>query len=323
MAGKRTMRRGLILTIFAVFGAYLVFANRNQTYYRVPDYLEENVDIRGGVTPAQWDNPRYASMKHERLDVLEKRRLQLSSPVVLSKERTLRPEETLLAADYEALLNLGLDTLQLRDPTEVFRFVGRGLELRDGLTLEEKEKPGEAQSAGEEARVFAAGEPVTKEMVDRLLEAGVARVSVVGAGNVVGFNATLFLVILIFLGMALVLQEIFWEPFAALMDKRSREIQEGQKAARTGHRMADRIRNERRERRRAIHGEYIAGLRTARHKTLLEADRIMAKAMGEMKTLRETADLDLKRELQRTEAELRKEIPSLAKVVAETVMRMR
>jgi len=321
---SRFTRRIALAAILVVFAGYLVLAHRYRAWYQVPGYVDRQVDILDGATRTQWGKPRYASQRHERLIGLEKQRLQPYAPARISEERTVMPNEALTAEDYAALVSRGKRHIRVADPREIFAFVDRDLRLRAPLTLTvERRWPDGRKYTRRHA--YPAGAEVTKELVDDVLVAAARgehtrRIAVVGSGAVVGFNATVFLVILVFVGMTLVLMEVFWDPVTAWVDRRNANLEQGTRIARANREESERIAAEHAECMRELRAEYIQRMRAARHETMVEADEILTKAHGELKTLRETAERDLKGALRDAQDRLRAQVPELAEAAARAAL---
>lgn len=297
------MRKLVVIVVLVIFGAYCFLAHEARTWYAVPEYETKTVDILGGASIDQWNREIYASKRYDRLSSLSRERLQPVRVPQGAEGLGLSPDRPLERDDYEALVEAGITELEVRDPAALIGFADRRLRARQPATQD-----------GDP--VVREGAVLDKATLDRLLDAGIERVAVVGAGDVVGFNATVWMVILIFIGMTAALTDIFWEPMTELIDRRTAEVREGAQCMRTNRLERERIDRERREELRAIHHEYQDRLRAARRETFTEVDRMTDKAFTELKNERERVDRELRKALAEAEAALRDEAPALAREVA-------
>ena len=290
------MRKLILAAIVLVLVGYVVLVFRRGPTFAVPGY--ETVAV---ALEAPGSGPEAQAAFEERLLALDTRRLQPAETLSAGGE-TFPPEKALRREDYRALLEAGRIDLTLRDPAAIKAFADRRLHLRqdvvrDGETLAE------------------AGALLDKDLLDRLNAAGVERIGVVGKGDVVGFNATALMVILIFIGLLLALDAIFWQPVMAIVDKRRREVAEGQKLVRRNREREGEIEDERREHLRAISKGYQETLRKTRQGTLEEAEKIVDEAWQEMKTMRDARILELREVHREAEEELNRKLPEFAETV--------
>jgi F-type H+-transporting ATPase subunit b len=307
------VRKLAILVILGLFVAYCVLAHQSRTWYEVPDYEVLTLDILDGATESQWRSEAYASPRYERLAELAGRNYQLAEEVMV-RGRTLAADTVLGREDLAAITAAGRRKVKVRDPAAIESFVGRGLRLRQDVRT----------TGG--AVIGHAGEPVDKDFVDRYLAAQLQErlqrpaghpneIAVVGEGDVVGFNATVLMVILIFVGMTLALQELFWDPMVALIDRRQTEIREGTARLRENRTDAARLETERRDALRAMHQEFQDRLSQARTKSYEEADAILTEVRQDLQKKREQANRELTAALQSAEEELRAQIPALTEAI--------
>ena len=295
------------MAILLVFLLYCGAAQRNQSWYRVPEYRVVELNILGRATPTRWQSPAYASARHEQLSTLGKRRYQPVEPIGPPRlPRVVGCSQVLTRDDLEELVARGVHTVRVRDPAAILRFADRGFVVRQDISAPQ------GAGRGEERVVATAGEPVTKEVVDRCLEANVTRMPVVGAGDVVGFNATMLMVVLIFVGMTLVLTDVFWEPVMVLIDSRQVLVADGRKAVRANAREARDAQAERERRLRAMRDAYQERMRKARSRAMHEVDTILHRTRVHLKRMREEAASRLHASAARAEAQVRDELPALA-----------
>ena len=208
----------------------------------------------------------------------------------------------------------GTHVLRVRDPVDILRFADRGFVVRQDIAV-----PQSDGSAG--ARVVAAaGQPVTKEVVDACLEADVSRLAVVGSGDVVGFNATMVMVVLIFVGMALVLTGVLWEPVMALTDSRQALIAEGRAAVRANAEETRDAQAERERRLREMRDAYEERMRKARGEAMHEVDTILRRTRVHLKRMREEAVAGLHASAAQAEGQVREELPGLADSLVQKIL---
>ncbi|MFW5856501.1 MAG: hypothetical protein ACOCX4_01375 [Planctomycetota bacterium] len=295
------MRKLVVLVVLVVFGAYCVLAHQERIWYAVPGYETVQLDILGGATPTQWNAEAYGSRRYDRLNELARRGLQPAEIPPAAQGLGLAPDRPLQREDYEALVAAGVTELPVRDPARIAAFADKRLHARQNMTTAEGEV------------VVTEGAELDKAAIDRLLAAGLDRVAVVGSGDVVGFNATVFLVVLIFVGMTVALMDIFWDPMTALIDRRTAEIREGAQCLRTNRLERERIEREREDGLREVHQDYQTRLRAARQKTFAEVDAMVDKATNELKGQREQTARERRKALAEAEEQLRAETPALAR----------
>lgn len=307
-------RRIIVIGILLVFLVYCVLAFRRQALYAVPPYRVSTLDIRAGATSTQWDSPEYASERHQCLGAYERRLLQLKESVELGDDGRLDAGRVLTAADYERLLQNGIEQVDILDPADMLSFSERDLHLRNDIA---SPAPGEEPAA---LLIASAGDKVTKELLDRCIDAGITSIPVVGAGDVVGFNATVLMVILIFVGMTLALTEIFWEPTLAHMNARREEIEAGLQATATSASLNAQLEETKLERRRAIRDGYQKTISEAKTDALSEANRILRHARNHFRQVREDSMTSLHQEVSDANAALTAEVPVLADMLVEKIV---
>lgn len=304
------MRRLYVTIILGVFVAYCVAAHRSQGKYRLPRYELVELHILGGATPTQWASPGYASQRYDRLRSLEQRGLQpVQALAGLRGGNDVTPDQALTSEDFAALVARCAHTVPLRDPAPIRKLVARGLRLRQAV-----HKPGDPSCS-----LGAEGAPVTKELVDRCLDQGLTSIPVVGEGDVVGFNATVFMVVLIFAGMTLVLKDVFWEPVMSMLDARVAKVNQGRRLIRENIDRARLIEERRRHDLRRIRDDYRQRMSEVRTEAMKEVDVIMRGTRVQIRRLREEAAIALHRSLRDAGNALRCELPSLAQEVVRRV----
>jgi len=304
------VRRLYVAIILGVFVAYCVAAHRNQGKYRLPRYELVEFHILGGATPTQWARPAYASQQYDRLRSLEQRGLQpVQALAGLRDGRDVTPDQALTSEDFKALVARGAYTVCLRDPVAIRKLAARALRLRQAV-----HKPGDPSCS-----LGAEGSPVTKELVDRCLAQGLTSIQVVGEGDVVGFNATVFMVVLIFTGMTLVMKDVFWEPMMSMLDARAAKVDEGKRLLRENVDRARQIEERQRQELRQIRDDYRQRMSEARTEAMKEVDVIMRGTRVQTRRMREEAAVALHRSLRDARNALRYEVPSLAQEVVRRV----
>ncbi len=301
-------RRICIFGILAVFVAYCGLAFNRQSVFAVPSYRGETLAILGGATATQWESPQYASKRHQRLVALEARHLQLAAPMEVSGGDRWESDRVLGARDFERLADNGVRRIEVRDSVGLRAFAGRNLRLRHNVS-----------PADGAPLIGAAGAPITKDLLDRCIAGGVTHIAVVGSGSVVGFNATVLMVMLIFVGMTLTLAEIVWEPVMALLDTRRRELAEGARMAIENARHDERIEGERLRNRRQTRDSYRQKVDQAKSDALAEANRILRHAQAHLRSAREDAETRLHVAVREAGDTLDPQIPALAARLMEKI----
>ena len=307
--GERSIvvrRRICIVGILAVFAVYCVLAFKRQAVFAVPGHRFETLAILGGATVTQWESPTYASKRHQRLNALENRRLHPAEPVELGGGERMDVTRVLNARDYERLALAGVRRIKVRDPAPLRAFAGRDLRLRNHVA-----------PAADAPLVGAAGDKVTEDLLDRCLAAGITHIPVIGSGSVVGFNATVFMVILIFVGMTLTLTELFWEPVTALLDARRRELAEGEQVAVENARHGERIEAEQLGKRRQTRDAYQRKVAAAKRDAMTEANRILRHSQTHLRRAREDAGAGLHLAVREAGENLEPQVPLLAERLVE------
>jgi len=305
-------RRLIVWLSLAVFVAYCVAAFRGQCRYRLPPYRCVTLRILGGATPSQWARPEYASQRHDRLSTLAQRHYQPGMLLDVG-DRILRPGHTLTKADFEALVRHGVHEVKLRDPRDILRLAARELRLRQDVV---------ARGPGPRRVVAHAGELLTKDVVDRCLMRGISEVAVVGTGDVVGFNATLLMVVLIFIAMTLVLIEIFWNPVTALIETRQHEIEAGKRLTAANTTQGQRLDHERRNALRQIREAYRERVARERAVALKEVSTITRHAKGRLKQKHEEAAATMHLAVRTAESALQRDVPALSVEIVGRVTRL-
>lgn len=303
------MRKLAILAVLIVLALYLALAHHSQTRYDVPRYEVVELDILGAASLSQWQDERYSDERYERLNALAGRQYQ-PAKTLRANGRTWTTETVLGEDDYRALVAAGMTELTVRDPSAVHAFVNLHLRLR--------------QDVVENGQVIGrAGWAIDKALVDRALAADRETLPVVGAGAVVGFNATVYMVILIFIGLALALQEVFWNPVLVHMDRRRTQLEGGVERARENEKRAEAMETERQEKLRDLHHAYQGHLRTAYREAMTEANGMVARTVAQMNQEHQEALQELGTAAQSAREELEAEIPALAETIAQAAAQKR
>lgn len=293
------MRKLLIIIITVIFFVYCFKAYESKHMYDLPDYTVEKVDILGGASLKHWNSEHWATKRYDRLSTLEGRQYQMPD-----SDKVLRTD------DFKKLVAEGTTSLELRNPAAITSFVEKGLHLREDVSVTRD---------GEKILLAEEGSRLEKGLIDKLLSAGIKEVPVVGQGDVVGANATIFMVILIFIGMALALEDIFWKPVMQLVDKRRNEIEAGVESMRSNKTEHQKIETDRLEKMREVRSEYQDVLYKERKKAMVEADKLLTEANKEVRLIRDKAAEDLSKAVKEAEDSLRKEIPALTELVTDVV----
>jgi F-type H+-transporting ATPase subunit b len=275
--------------------------------YMLPEYEKYSLDILDGASTTQWNSEVWSSKRYERLSSLEGRMLMNVNDIDLGNGVIIPTGKTLRGDDYTDIIKSGKTSIEVLDPVALIKFAERKLHLRQHITT----PSGEVIAKG--------GDMVTREIIDRCILNRINEVAVVGSGDVVGFNASIIMIILIFIGMTMALQELFWQPMMKLVDSRKAELEEGRNCVRTNREQHTQIEKDREDKLREMHGEYQKKLREARHEAMVEVDKILGQTNHDVKAARDRANRELKAEIEKAEESLRQSLPELAKEVSSAV----
>jgi F-type H+-transporting ATPase subunit b len=142
-----------------------------------------------------------------------------------------------------------------------------------------------------------------------------------GDGNVVGFDMTLLLIALNFLGLLGSLYLLLWDPILKALDNRSESIRTELETARTARTQADELLGKyntqlddaREQRQKLIH--------SGREEGNKERDRIIAEARNEAGQVLARGRSDIETEMTAVRTALRRELGGLAVDLAEQILR--
>lgn len=301
------MRKIAVLAIGAIFIIYLVLAHQNQTLYTVPEYEEKTLNIYGDISPKQWNEERSGAIKQDRLTELNARQYLLAEPVSAGGQ-TWPAHTELRNADYTDLVAAGRPEVPVLDTAEVRSMADLRLRVRNDIT----------DDSG--SVVLGAGTLLDRDAIEVLMDNDIKRIGVVGEGQVVGFNATAIMVIIIFIGMALVLEMIFWQPMMDFLDKRNRELREGTQAMRDNRVEVDNIEAARQEGLREVHQEFQQRLTKARRESMSEADKITQKGLAEIRSTRDRLMEAMRVEVKKADDALAADVPEIAREIRDMVV---
>jgi F-type H+-transporting ATPase subunit b len=168
---------------------------------------------------------------------------------------------------------------------------------------------------------FKGGEKLDKAMIDKLLDASVKRVAVVGKGDPVSAQpGTMALIILIFLGLTYTLQIILWDPVLKIIDERKKEIEDGSYLVRQNRRDEIRIQEEAVKLRSDARRSYLNKLMATQNQARSEADKIYREARIEGKLMRDKAQSELNKVVDEVRGELKPQVPELAREIANQLL---
>lgn len=310
------MRNLFIFGVIVLVVLYFGQVSRNYTMIQVPDYQEEEVDLLGGKSRKKWDeNPTYQA---ERLAFLQEQHYQPPlEGIRLSDGRVLPPDRPLTAKDFEAIIadQPGIAVrIRLRNPSAIREVVASHCVLRDPLRFTTKH--------GEEV-AYEGGEIVTHEMIDKILDAAptIPRISVLRNGKVVGVEfPTIVMVWLIFLALVSALKTVLWEPILAILDRRRDELEQASRLTIQNRTEAKKFETDRHRLYAEARRAYLDRLAKVQAEARREADGILKETHKILRREEEHTMAALEKELALAECELRKEIPNLARFIAETLL---
>ena len=284
------MRRVFIAFGIVVFLVYCWASVVYQNRVTVPDYALVEVDLLGGRSRSDWDADTRSQF--QRLMELESRHYQLLEGTVIKagvpgkngvgrevhvdKDGTVPMDVALNSDDFAYLISQAPAgqgvRMKLRDPVAVYTLLGRNYLLRDSIF-----NPADPEGAP----LFAAGQPLNKEMFDDLRIRGIQWITITGHAAPVNFQVgTAIMIAVIFLTLVAALKPVVWNPFLVLLEKRRRELEIGDEAERQNQQEAVRYEEESRRRYAELHRE-IQGTR-------MKGQNEAAKRAGEIvKTARE------------------------------------
>jgi F0F1-type ATP synthase membrane subunit b/b' len=289
----------------------MVYQNRVD----IPGYRAINVDLLGGMSRAAWAADSQA--RFQRLMALEGEGYQWPEDAGAPPPGSgILPNRPILSEGFEAVVRStpgdGPVVLRLLDTSEMRRLLGRGYVLRDGV---------DDPDSTDDRQLYAGGRPLEKNMLDYLRARGVTSVTVVGRAPPVGFlSGTAIMVAIIFLTLVAVLQPILWKPFAALLEKRARELAAGEENERQNQAEAIRLEEERR-RRYADLGREIQVTRIQKRREVAEkANVIIREAREKEKQIRTAGMEELDEAVRTSETELTRMTPAFAAAIADALM---
>jgi F-type H+-transporting ATPase subunit b len=276
----------------------------------MPRYRVVEVSLTGDRTPEQWNQD--AAFRNAHLERLAGRRYQ---PV---QEKALRladgtvfpPDRPLTRANFEALARdrvaHGGDTnVELRDPAALYAFASQRYRLRNPLP----------------ALGAPGGEAVDKAFLDRLIDADVPFIHIVGYANPISLQpGTIVLVTLIFLALVAALQGLYWEPILRIVEERKRETDEGAALAKSNQAALARLEDDRARRLLEARRSRLERILDARAKAKAEADMITHDARDRERALKRNAMAEIRSASQTAREQLRADIPRLAREIARQVL---
>jgi F-type H+-transporting ATPase subunit b len=304
----KALRIPVVILVAVLFVGYYWTAVRHWHLMPLPDYAVEEVDLLGGKTPAAWADDE--TFQNEHLRHLDRTFYQPTAEgLTLPGGRRLGPGEVLTRADFRALIEGGTTGIALRNPSAIREIAKKGYKLRNPVADPE---------AGLD---YHGGERLAKPVIDDLLRAGMDRVAVVGAGEMISIQlGTMMMVILVFLALVAALQNALWDPVLALIDERRRTVEEGEARARANRTDRVEIEEEGRRLNANVRREYMKDLTATQREAGREADRILHEARDEAQRLRQEAHREIEREIEAAAEVLEKQRSTLAREVASAVL---
>ena len=300
------MRRAFIAFSILVFLVYAWASVAFQNQVAVPGYKQVDIDLLGGKTRAEWDGDR--QIQFQRLMDLENKKYQLSGSAGAESERPLVADDF---AKYIAAHPGQPVTMALRDTSAIAKLLEQKYVLRDPIYNPEDplDEP-----------FYFAGRPVEKGMLDDLRGRGIGTITVAGHAPAVNFQiGTALMIALIFLALVAALKPVLWDPFTVMLEKRMRQLDQGNEAQRQNQLEADRFAGER-ERRNAEVGRDIQALRLeGQRETAKEAAAIVKAAREKEKEVKLAGLRDIAQSADAARDAVEKDIPALAEAIAEAV----
>ena len=321
------MRRLFIGFVIAVFLAYCWASVAWQNRIVVPDYRTVTVSLTGGKTPEQWDSD--AAFRNTYLEHLASRHYQ---PLVKGAPPLMIPlpdgsvfpwDQPLTKANLEAIVKdriaRGAATdVELRDPAALYALASQHYRLRDPLRDSKTGEPLLDQDGKPWAR---GGEPVNKAFLDRLIDADVRFIHIVGNANPISPQpGTIVLVALIFLALVAALQGLYWKPLFQVVEERKREIDAGVDLAKSNQTALARLEGDRARRLLEARRARRERIQEARAKARAEADAIIQNARDREHALKQDAMIELRNASEAVRERLRADIPRLAREIARQIL---
>lgn len=299
---------------FIAFGiiAFLVYCWASVAYQNevdVPKYKLVEVDLLGGRTRAEWDANSQA--RFQRLMELEGKQYQL--PVDAAGE--ISPDRALASDDftrYIAAAPAGQPVMmKVRDTSAFYSLLSHKYLLRDSI-----DDPGDPDGPP----LYLGGQPLDKKMLDDLNARGYGTITVTGHGSPVGFQfGTSIMIAIIFLTLVAALKPIIWQPFMALLDKRTKELEMGAEAERQNQIESARYMEE--EKRR--HGELYREIQEIRmrgqRETAKQAGLVVKEARDKEKQLKLRSLKEIGESAASAREKLAEDVPALAEAVADAL----
>lgn len=341
------MRRAFIAFGIVVFLVYCWASVAYQNQVRVPDYKLVEVNLLGGISRARWNADPQSQF--QQLMALENRRYQLpvgakvkapaaagepawpstpdagkstqpgagksARPSVVGADGYLSADHPLTSDDFAAMIAAAPPgdkvMVELRDTTAIFSLVGRNFLLRDPI-YDPQDPRGRP--------LFVAGQPITKELVDRLLAADISVITITGQGATVSFElGTSLMIAVIFLTLVAALKPIIWHPFMTLLDKRLKELEMGAEAERQNQLESARYMEEEKRRRGELHREIQEIRMRDQRETAKQAGLIVKEARDREKRIKLQSLRELGASAASAREKLEKDIPALAEAVADAL----
>ncbi|MDR1521047.1 MAG: ATP synthase F0 subunit B [Planctomycetota bacterium] len=313
------MRRAFIAFGLVVFLIYCWASVERQNRVAIPDYRLVEIDLLDGMARQVWESDSQA--RFQRLMALEAEKYQLPADARLPAPPPARagavisPDKPLASDDFEYLVSLaageGPVRIKLRDTSAIRRLLGRNYALRDVI---------DDPDSRDRRPLYQGGRLLDKDMLDRLRDRGVASLTVVGHASPVGFlPGTAIMVAVIFLTLAAALKPILWDPFAALLEKRLRELADGEEAERRNQAEAARFEEER-GRRNALLRQEVRNVRLqGQREAARRAETILREAREKEKEVKTAGIREMDEASRQAGEELARQIPALALAIADAL----
>ncbi len=307
---KKMKKLIFIILVLVVFVAYCFGSAENFGFIDLPQYVDKNIDVLGGMSIQEWDSNKEA--RDERLNELVKAEYQPDKDGFhFGADHSYAPTHTLVAADYLDIVKEKpslAQELSVRDPEHVIELAGMSYQVRDNVI------------AGNGKTIAESGELLSKPVLDKLLENGIHRIKVVGNGGVVSIETgTMLIVPLIFLALLAALKLIMFDPLVKIMDERSEEIDDGLEQISKNKVDAEKLARESKDMFDHVRREYALTLSKTKHEIALDSESVIREASDEAVKIREEAQAELHEKLVEVENTLRGMVSELAQDIVTQV----
>lgn len=303
-------RKTFITSVAVLFLAYCWAAYVYQNEVNVPRYFTVSVDLLGGKVPEVWE--RDSAYQFQWLNSLENKHYQplQTQSIWLGNGKQLPTNAPISSKDFAELIKDRLENrqatlIELRDPAAIHSLVDKRYTLRNQV----------------HGTQYKGGEPITKQMIDNLIEKDVKTIAVSGELPPVSLQmGTILMVGLIFLALVAALKPMVWTPFINLLVAREKLLDDGADLIRRNAQENARFEKERQTRLRSIKNDIQSIKSRKRQEALRNAGDIIRSARLEERRLKAQGLTEIHTAENEGKAHLMKQIPELAKEIADRVL---